>query len=137
MWQSPSFQETLGIKPVDKLNDVRNRTLLTPTKKILPTTAQLGDTDVRFRIFDMSMSKNGITPSEIVVNRGDRVQINLTAVDGKYDLMVKQFGFYIDPVPEGKMMPGSFDAPSAGEFPISCLSFCPPGAKSAILKVLQ
>ena len=86
VWQSPPLQEKLGVKPIDKLNDVRNQTLLTPTKKIESTTPQLGDTDVRFRIFDVSMDKNGITPPEIVVNQGDTVQFNFTAVDGKYDL---------------------------------------------------
>jgi len=137
IWQSPYLQDVLGIKPIDKLNDVRNRTLLTPTKKILSTTPYLGKTDVRFRIFDISMSKNGITPSEIVVNKGDRVQLNFTPVDGKYDLNIKPLGFYLDPTPQGKTSEGSFDTLIAGDLPITCWTACPPGAKSANLKVLQ
>ncbi|MGC9603107.1 MAG: hypothetical protein ABSF47_01400 [Minisyncoccia bacterium] len=137
LWQSPSIQKNLGIQPIDKLHDVRNRTLLTAPEKVLSTTAQLGNTDVRFRIFDISMSKNGITPSEIIVNQGDRIQFNFKAIDGKYDVMVKPLGFYLDPVPQGQTSVGSFDTINAGDFPISCWTACPPGAKSANLKVLM
>lgn len=136
LWQSPSLQEYLGIKPIDKLNDVRNRNLLSSAQEVLLVNPQAGG-DARFRVFDLKMGKNGITPSEIVVNRGDRVQLNFTAVDGKYDLMVKQFGFYFDPVLQGNMSAGSFDAVTAGDFPIACSSFCPLGVKSANLKILQ
>lgn len=132
-WQLSGYKI---LKPKNPLNDVRNAALLSPTKEILPTGRLEEGNDVRFRAFDVKVSKDGVSPSKFVVNRGDRVQFNVTAADANYDFGVKQFGFYMMIV-GGKTMNGSFDAASSGTFRFGCSVSCPSQNKTGELVVLN
>lgn len=136
-WQLSGYQGNPVLEKEVGLNDVRNAAMLSPTKEILPTTGRLEEgNDVRFRAFDVKISKDGISPSRFAVNRGDRVQFNVTAADANYDFGVKQFGFYMTIV-GGKTMNGSFDAASPGTFLFGCSVSCPPQNKMGELVILD
>ncbi len=137
-WQLSDYKNNSGTaKPEDKLNEVRNAALLSPTKEILTTTGRLEEgNDIRFRAFDVKITEDGISPLKFVVNRGDRVQFNVMAADANYDLGVKQFGFYMT-ILQGKTMNGSFDAASPGTFPFGCSVSCPPQNRTGELVILE
>lgn len=111
-----------------KEDNVRNKSLLTPAKAVLALSEEGEIAGAKFRVYDMIISKEGFSIPRIVVNKGDGIQLNLTAVDGKYDFGIKNFGFYMA-VATGTQFTGSFDAIHVGTFEYSCETFCPPGGK--------
>ena len=48
--------------------------------------------EAKFRRFEIKAENNLYTPSTIIVNKGDTVRINFTAVDKKYDFVFPDYG---------------------------------------------
>ncbi len=48
--------------------------------------------EAKFRRFEIKAENNVYTPSTVIVNKGDIVHINFTAVDKKYDLTFPDYG---------------------------------------------
>jgi heme/copper-type cytochrome/quinol oxidase subunit 2 len=68
---------------------------------------------------------SGFTPRELVVKRGSRVQIEFTAVDGRYDLVIaRPIGAYVV-AEQGMSTTFGFDAKIAGTYEFSCKLLCP------------
>ncbi len=62
-------------------------------------------------------------PAEIIVNRGDKVRLNLTSVDVPHGLVIKEYGLsqFIKP---GETATVEFTADQPGEFAFFCNVFC-------------
>jgi len=85
-----------------------------------------GKTEKKIRIFDMKVSKDGFSPNNLVVNRGDTIQINMTALDGDYDFSMPVGHFYqFSKIGETKNI--TFDATLDGTFVFECRDHCPTG----------
>lgn len=93
-----------------------------------PDAEALASTNVteKFRVYDIAITKDGYNPDAITVNRGDVVQLNLTAIDGPYDFSMPYTGLWQAMV-EGDTRQVSFGATSAGTFEFRCERICPDG----------
>ena len=80
------------------------------------------------KIFSVSISRNGYEPSTITVNRGDNVDLRLTATDGDYDWSLPAVGYY-QSMKKGEMKRVVFDAALVGTFRFECRDLCPLGGK--------
>ena len=74
-----------------------------------------------FRSFNISISGGAFSPSTVIVNQGDTVHINLTAVDGNYDFTQANYGLSLA-VAKGQTKVVQFDADTAGKFTFFCAS---------------
>jgi heme/copper-type cytochrome/quinol oxidase subunit 2 len=89
-----------------------------------PSDAPGGD----IKSFTIRLSPSGFSVERIVVERGDRVQLNLVASQGKFDFAVApSIGGYVV-VEEGKTAALGFDAQTVGTYEFACRLFCPDGA---------
>lgn len=96
-----------------------------PTAPQAEAPATPGATE-KLGIFEMRVSSNGFEPNSITVNKGDVVQIRLTAQGGDYDFTVPYGGLYTE-VKEGETKQITFGATSVGTFSFMCRDFCPAG----------
>jgi heme/copper-type cytochrome/quinol oxidase subunit 2 len=80
----------------------------------------------KFRSYEISITKEGYSPSSITVNKGDVIQLSLTAVDGAYDFSMPYTGLS-QTFAKGERKQVSFGATSAGTFEFRCDAACPPG----------
>ncbi len=78
----------------------------------------------KFGAFNMVVSVAGFVPDEIVVTKGDVVQIRLTATGGDYDFSMPYKGLYVL-VPEGEMKQITFGINTAGTYGFMCRDYCP------------
>lgn len=76
-----------------------------------------------FRHFDISASGNTYSPNIIVVNEGDVIDLNFTAVDGKYDLFFPDFGIY-KAAAKGEIVKLQFQGNPFGEYKFYCKDSC-------------
>mgnify|MGYP001572142523 CR=1 FL=1 len=76
-----------------------------------------------FRHFDISASGNKYSPNTIVVNEGDVIDLNFTAVDGKYDLFFPDFGIY-KAAAKGETVKLQFQGNPYGEYKFYCKDSC-------------
>jgi len=83
--------------------------------------------DAKFRVFNITISKDGFKPNKIVVNQGDGVQFNLRALDGTYDLYIRTPRSYIENIEAGKLSQIGFEVSRAGTFGFQCRDKCPSG----------
>lgn len=83
------------------------------------------------RVFDVALTRNGVSPSSITVGEGDRVQLNVKASDALYDFVVEipRFEFYLNAIAEGVVRPVSFSVPTPGMFVFGCRQRCPTGSR--------
>jgi len=71
----------------------------------------------------VSAKKYEFTPNEIRVKKGDRVRLEITALD--HDHGIKVEAFHVDEkLPKGKTTNVEFTADQAGTFPFECSHFC-------------
>ncbi len=75
------------------------------------------------RIYNVTLDASGFTPSEIVVNQGDVLQINLKAGAAPVDLNSYDLHTYLW-APAGQTQSGSIVLPKSGLFIMSCKNNC-------------
>lgn len=75
----------------------------------------------KYRSFDIKISGGAYTPSTVIVNTGDTVHINLTAVDAAYDFTQPDMGLSLA-IPKGSTKVVQFDANTAGKLTFYCKS---------------
>lgn len=80
----------------------------------------------QLRVFNIIISKDGFDPDKIIVNHQDRIQFNLTALDGTYDLFMDVFKLYIR-IPQSERRTISFKAARKGPWKFTCRDYCPEG----------
>lgn len=95
------------------------------TKGAIEVPAAPGAKNEKLRVFDVSITKDGYNPSEIVVNQGDSVNLRLTANGGDYDIAIPDIGLQMS-VPEGENRTMAFQALVSGTFTYLCKESCPP-----------
>ncbi len=116
----PSFGE-LGYK-----SEIPKDATLTPPKLEAPASAN-PDLQTKIRFFDLKATRNGFEPESFVVNRGDAVQFDFTAVDNDYDLGFPYLGAYFNVIRQGEMRRLPFDVSLPGTFIFQCRDYCPSG----------
>jgi len=72
-----------------------------------------------YRSFEVRAENNKFTPAKIIVNLGDTVHINLTAVDKDYDLTFKSYNLKQTAL-KGQTKPLEFQAGQAGNYLYYC-----------------
>lgn len=73
----------------------------------------------KYRIFSIAADKNAFSPDTIIVNVGDVVHINFTAVDKTYDLTIPDYGMK-QTVYKGETKVLEFQTVNAGKFMFYC-----------------
>ncbi len=117
-------QETGAAKtPVTYSPDVpKNIELTKPTSEALTNPGS--KTGGQTRLFNISISKSGFDPDQIVVNNGDLVKLTIQSIDGDYDLDLPSIGGY-QFVKKGESRPIGFQALKTGTFTYICRDHCP------------
>jgi len=118
---SPSTED-----PYEKLRDIqvpeeKSETPKDVAKPVETAPAAVGR-DEKFRQFTLEAKGNAFTPNKIIVNQGDSVRIDLTAVDRNYDFTQDDYGIK-SAVKRGETKSVYFGATAAGEFVFYC-SIC-------------
>ena len=83
------------------------------------------DSESKIRTFEITASKDGYNPAEIVVNLGDQVGIAVTAVDGDYDFDLPNIGSYQIVKKGERKWAANFMAVRSGTFTFLCRDYCP------------
>ena len=79
------------------------------------------DVEAKFRSFDISAENDKFVPSNIIVNLGDTVHIDFTAVDKSYDITFPDYGMkQVSQKGETKIL--EFQAVEEGKFAYYCES---------------
>ena len=76
-----------------------------------------------FRHFDLSANGNAYSPSTIVVNEGDVIDLNFTAVDKNYDMFLPDFGIS-KAAAKGETVKLQFQGYPFGEYKFYCKDSC-------------
>lgn len=76
-----------------------------------------------FRQFEMKGEGGKYTPSTLVVNEGDVIDINFTAVDAKYNVFFPDFGVYRT-IEKGASMKIQFQGYPFGKYGFYCKDIC-------------
>lgn len=71
------------------------------------------------RIFDIRAEGDRFSPSVVVVNEGDVVNINIEARDKSYNVFFPEFGVYKE-LPKGKRVELEFQTSDYGEYEFFC-----------------
>jgi heme/copper-type cytochrome/quinol oxidase subunit 2 len=112
----------------------------TPSPSPLPLTKPVSsirlDSGAPFKTFNVSVSKNGIAPSPIVIQKGDSIQLNITAPHEKIDFESPDLKFYIA-LEAGESTALSLEAEKAGTFVLRCKDFCPAEGRISGALVVQ
>lgn len=74
-----------------------------------------------YRAFGITISASAFTPNTVIVNQGDTVHINLTALDDTYDFTQPDMGLSLT-VPKGETKLVQFDANTSGKLTFYCKS---------------
>jgi heme/copper-type cytochrome/quinol oxidase subunit 2 len=77
------------------------------------------DTTSSFRSFSIKISNNAYTPSTVIVNQGDVVDLEITAIDANYAFTQPDYGFNAA-IPKGKTQKIQFQALQSGKFTFYC-----------------
>ena len=100
--------------------------VLTEPDAIAPVVVGGDKSGPQLRVFNIIVNRDGFDPDEIIVNHQDRIQFNLTALDGTYDLFMDVFKLYIT-IPQGEKRTVSFEAARKGPWKFVCRDYCPEG----------
>ena len=98
---------------------------LSETRSIVPV---LPGAEAQIRTFDLNITDDGFEPSELVVNKGDTVQINLSSIGGNYDFFIPAISAY-QTVQVGEKKRVTFQALTSGTYVFQCRDLCPDGLK--------
>ena len=77
--------------------------------------------NVSYRSFNITVQNEAYTPDTVIVNQGDTVNLDLTAVDAAYGFTQPDYGFNAV-IPKGKTQIIQFQALSPGDFTFYCAS---------------
>jgi heme/copper-type cytochrome/quinol oxidase subunit 2 len=122
-----SFATTTPLQPITA-RDVE--------KEETKTEVVVKDAGGELRAYTIEATATKFTPSEIVVDRGDRVQIKVVAVGGTRDITVSEpLGLYFE-VKEDKPVVFGFDATIEGRYQFSCSAYCPKGGPESMSGVI-
>ncbi len=106
----------------------QNVALSTPSASSTIVNAQT-NTSGNLKIFDIKAENGTFTPNDIVIQKGDQVQMSFTAVDANYDFMFlsPKIGFYVT-AKKGETKNFGFDSTGkdAGIYEFGCMSACGP-----------
>lgn len=94
----------------------------TPTDVAVPTNV-LETGPSAFRQFEMKGEGGKYVPSTLVVNEGDVIDINFTAVDAKYNVFFPDFGVYRT-IEKGTSMKIQFQGYPFGKYGFYCKDIC-------------
>lgn len=98
-----------------------------PKDVAVPTTV-VDTGNSSFRHFDISASGNKYSPSTIVVNEGDVIDLNFTAGDKNYDIFFPDFGVY-KAATKGQTVKLQFQGYPFGSYTFKCSESCGGGVK--------
>ena len=104
----------------------KNAELTKPSQDIPITSKSSGSNVSNYKVFNVNVSASGYNPSEIVANKGDVVEINLTASGGSFDIFSRSAGFYVS-ASDGKIGKITFTPSDSGTYDFSCRDYCPNG----------
>lgn len=76
---------------------------------------------IRYRSFELTVSRAGFSPHTIAVHDGDIVHLTITATDDDYDFTLVQYGLAV-PLLKGQAKVVEFQATGAGEKQFFCHS---------------
>ncbi len=82
-------------------------------------------------VFSYNLTAQGgaYSPNELIVAKGERVQINFKAADADYDLQIAPpIGLYVI-AKKGEVASFGFDAAQAGRYQFACSKMCPSGSE--------
>ncbi|HSE50281.1 MAG TPA: cupredoxin domain-containing protein [Terriglobales bacterium] len=84
---------------------------------------------------DVVMKKYTITPAEIRVKKGQRVQLTVSTADVQHGFAVPDLGIK-EPVQKGKPAVIVFEARRAGTYPVTCSIICGAGHEDMQAKII-
>ena len=95
----------------------------TPANVAVPVVQGVGDPagNVSYRSFNIKIQNGAYVPSTVIVNQGDTVNLELTAVDAAYGFDQPDYGFNTA-IPKGKTQTIQFQALNTGNFTFYCAS---------------
>lgn len=82
--------------------------------------------ETKLRVFEMTATRSGYDPEEIVVNQGDTISIRVKTAGTGYDISIPDMGLY-QVVEEGGEKRLEFQALTPGTFTYLCRDVCPGG----------
>lgn len=85
------------------------------------TVVQVGS--LQRRVFNISGEGGEFVPSILVVNEEDIITLNLTSVDGDYDIFFPDFGVVLS-ASQGETERAQFQTSGFGEYDFRCLELC-------------
>ena len=77
--------------------------------------------DASYRSFGITITNNAYSPSTIIVNQGDTVNLEVMAADANYGFTQPDYGFN-DSIKKGKTQTIQFQALTTGKFTFFCSS---------------
>lgn len=94
-----------------------------PANVAVPVVQGAGDAagNVSYRSFNITIANGAYNPDTVIVNQGDTVNLELTAVDASYGFDQPDYGFKVA-IPEGKTQTIQFQALVTGTFKFYCAS---------------
>jgi heme/copper-type cytochrome/quinol oxidase subunit 2 len=95
----------------------------TPANVAVPAIQGVGDPagNVDFRSFNIAIANGAYSPNTVIVNQGDTVNLEVTAVDAAYGFDQPDYGFNAA-IPQGKTQTIQFQALQSGDFTFYCVS---------------
>jgi hypothetical protein len=120
---APTRETLLGNVTVPKLGQTVASSVAAP-QAVSPANSH---TTSQYRSFTIQAKNNEFTPSTIIVNQGDIVNIIVDAVDKDYDFTQPDYGFH-QTIPEGTTKAIQFGATASGKFTFYCSSCGGPAA---------
>ena len=84
---------------------------------------------------EVVMKKYSITPAEIRVKKGQRVQLTVSTADVQHGFSVPDLGIK-EPIQKGKPAVIVFQARKAGTYPVTCSIICGPGHDDMQAKII-
>lgn len=99
----------------------------------IQTAAHPSGGDASLRQFAISVDNNNalgsdaFAPDNVIVKKGDIIDLEITAVNKDYDFTQPDYGFPSIPLPKGKTTKIQFQALNAGKFTFYCTSCGGPG----------
>jgi cytochrome c oxidase subunit 2 len=98
----------------------------------------IADPKAREVTIDMKAYKYAFDPGDITVYKGQKITLNITAVDATHGFKLSDYGIS-EKLPRGETTTITFVADKTGTFTFKCSVFCGPGhfGMKGVLKVVK